>query len=274
METFKGYKVVEEYPKDGWLKGYFYVREGDSTSKEKVLGKAYRDLSYIKHKDFALHLLDIKTGDKVLDVGCANGAMMVYCGLLGAEVFGVDLSVNSVETANNYLGRFGLKGKASVGDVRKMEFPDNFFDKIISSDFFEHLVRSDNIQALAEMRRVLKPGGKLVLRTPNLRYLRLAKIFKQITRLVTFKNPFIVVIPHTEGKAHQHVGLTTRKEMVGVIGAAGFLNVRFYYPLNSKIEKVNYALGEFLSGSSFFRDMFTEDIVALVYKPIITSYFQ
>lgn len=63
---------------------------------------------------------------------------MVYCGLLGAEVHGQDLSASAVEKANSYIKSFGIKGKAIVGNAKILGFPDNYFDKAVSGDFFEH----------------------------------------------------------------------------------------------------------------------------------------
>jgi hypothetical protein len=81
MKKFKGYDVINKYPEDGWLKGYFYVAEEDHLDGNDYRGEAYQDLSYIRHKDYILQLLDINDGERILDIGCADGAMMVYCGL-------------------------------------------------------------------------------------------------------------------------------------------------------------------------------------------------
>lgn len=272
-EKFKGYDVLDGYPEDGWLKGYFYARRNDIKGTSDNVSKAYRDLGYLKHKDYILHLLNIKEGEKLLDVGCADGAMMVYCGLQGAEVHGADLSPEFIEKANSYLKRFGIKGSAKLCDVRKTGFPDNHFDKVISGDFFEHLSVEDNILALKEIRRVLKPGGILVIKTPNLTYLKFSRFFKQIVQILRFKNPAAVVIPHTTGDNPQHIGLATKKDMIRVIRAAGFMNFEVHYDVNSKLERRSYALAEFLAETPLLRDIFTEELIAVVYKPVILSLF-
>lgn len=96
-EKFKGYDVVDSYPEDGGLRGYFYVHHSDIKQDSVKSTKAYQDIGFIKHRDYVLHLLDVRQEDKVLDVGCALGTMMVYSGLLGAEVYGVDICKDSVE---------------------------------------------------------------------------------------------------------------------------------------------------------------------------------
>lgn len=273
MKKFKGYDVVDNYPEDGWLKGYFYVADEDIKGGNNERSQAYRDLGSIKHKDFTLNLLNIRPGEKVLDVGCADGAITVYCGLMGAKVSGVDISCASVEKANKYLEKYGIDGKASVQDARKIEFSDNHFDKVISSDFFEHLSNKDNILVLKEIKRVLRPGGILVIKTPNLTYLRFSKLFKRIKRTIQFKNPFQVVIPHTTGSEHQHVGLIGRKKMVKIIRAAGFMNFSFYHDNNSNVENKSYFLASLLAKTPLLKDIFSEEIIVVIYKPIILSLF-
>ena len=78
MEKFKGYDVLDSLPEDGWRKGYFYVNTPDIKNSEVKRGRAYRDTGYLRHKDYVLYLLDIKNGERVLDVGCEVGAMMIY----------------------------------------------------------------------------------------------------------------------------------------------------------------------------------------------------
>lgn len=273
MRKYKGYEVIGQYPEEGWIKGYFYVSENDTKHAKKNTTEAYRDLGYIRHKDYFLHLLDIKPGIKVLDIGCADGAMMVYSGLLGAEVYGIDLSPEWIEKANKYLKKYNIKGKAILGDAKKIGFPDNYFDKVVSSDFFEHLSYEDSLLVLKELKRVLKPGGMLFIKTPNLTYLRFSKIFKQALRLIKFGNPFDVVIPHTAGDNPQHIGLKTRRELIRLIKLAGFMNFRFFYGTNSKVERLSYLMAELCSEIHFLRDIFTEDLTVAIYKPIITSFF-
>lgn len=272
MRNFKGYKIIDSYPEDGWLKGYFYT-EKDDFKKIKKSKEAYRDLGYIKHKDYILFLLDIKKDDKILDIGCADGSMMVYCGLMGGEVYGIDICLESIEKANKYLVKYGIKGKAILKDARKIDFPKNYFDKIVSSDFFEHLSYEDNLLVLKEAKRILKPGGMLVIKTPNLTYLRFSKFFKQLIRIMKLQNPFSITIPHTTGDNHVHIGLTTKNKMVKIIKKSGFINFKFYYDINSKIERINYSLGEFFAERHFLRDTFTEDLILVAKKPIILSFF-
>ena len=50
-KKFKEYDIVDTYPKNGWLGGYFYVNEDDIKGTKKQSTKAYRDLGYIRHKD-------------------------------------------------------------------------------------------------------------------------------------------------------------------------------------------------------------------------------
>lgn len=273
MKKFRGYEVVGKYPRHGWLKGYFYVSDEDILGEGKRGEEAYRDLSAIRHKDMVLHLLDIKPGERVLDVGCEAGAMMTYCGLLGGEVSGIDLCPESVAQANSYMREFGIRGRAVVADAKKLPFPDNYFDKAVSSDFFEHLNYDDKIISLKELMRVIKPSGKLLIKTPNLTYLRTARLIKQLNRTLKLKNPFKVIIPHTHGEAHQHIGLSSRKKLIAAIKAAGFINFRCHFSLNSKVERVDFGLAELLSEIPLIRDLVTEELIIEVYKPVIISLF-
>lgn len=273
MKKFRGYEVVGKYPRHGWLKGYFYVSDEDILGEGKRGEEAYRDLSAIRHKDMVLHLLDIKPGEKVLDVGCEAGAMMTYCGLLGGEVSGIDLCPESVAQANSYMREFGIRGRAVVADAKKLPFPDNYFDKAVSSDFFEHLSRQDNIESLKEIKRVLKPSGKLVVKTPNLTYLRAAKLLKQIICVARLENPLKVIIPHTKGESRQHIGLSSRRALRETIKAAGFINFKSHFSLNSKLERSSFGFAECLAGIPILKDIVTEELIIETHKPVILSFF-
>ncbi len=273
MKKFKDYEVIEAYPEDGWLKGYFNVWDSDTKGGTKKSAGAYRDIGYLAHKDYALHLLDIKKGERVLDIGCADGIMMVYCGLLGAEVYGIDISPEYIIKANAYLARYGIKGEAVISDAKHLNFPDNYFDKVVSSDFFEHMSAEDNVLVLKELKRVLKPGGFIIVKTPNLKYLRFSRFYKMFARMFRLKNPFNIVIAHTTGPGHQHIGLATEGMMIQAIKKAGFLNFEFYYDTNSKIARLNYSSARFFAENYFLRSIFTEDLIVKIYKPVILSFF-
>lgn len=96
---------------------------------------------------------------KILDAGCGTGGLMVKLSRLG-ETAGIDASDEAI--------KYGLKRNLNVkkASVEKIPFGDNSFDLVTSIDVIYHRQVKDDIEALKEMNRVLKPGGILIIRVP------------------------------------------------------------------------------------------------------------
>jgi SAM-dependent methyltransferase len=102
--------------------------------------------------------LDLAPGARILDAGCGSGRNMVELARYGA-VTGVELSPPSVA-----LARARDAGEVLEGSVLEMPFADASFDFAVSLDVIEHL--EDDRAALRELRRVVAPGGALLLTVP------------------------------------------------------------------------------------------------------------
>lgn len=101
-------------------------------------------------------------GGRLLDVGCAAGAFLVAMReQANWQVEGVELSE---ETAKVACQQNGLK--VFAGTLEQAAFPDNYFDAVTLWDVLEHL--HDPVGTLAEISRILRPGGVVVIRVPNL----------------------------------------------------------------------------------------------------------
>ena len=119
--------------------------------------------------DVLTDLIDaaIKPGSRCLDVGCGPG--QTYAQLIRerqAEYVGVDVSEVAVEMARAN----GLRAER-IEDASTLPFEDNSFDVTICIEVLEHLFSPGG--AAAEIRRVLRPGGRLIASTPNAAYWRL-----------------------------------------------------------------------------------------------------
>lgn len=112
----------------------------------------------------ALDSLEIKTGEKVLDVGCGQGLFLArLTRSYKAKGVGIDISNKSVEFARKNYARKNLSYQ--IADATKIPFGDNSFNVVISFDTLEHI--EDQKGAVKEIVRVLKPGGKLLIYTMN-----------------------------------------------------------------------------------------------------------
>lgn len=266
-------KEKVDYPDNGWLRGYFTTDEADVIGGARSESVYRKNVDFLRLRDTALHALDPEPGKVILDVGCADGATMVYCGLQGAEVYGQDLDARVVSVANESLRRFKISGQAVCGDASELQFPDNHFDGAISSDFFEHITDDVKVRVLREMMRVLKPGRKMVIKTPNLSYLKLALCYKRLRAIAALRNPFRLVIPHTPGTNDaQHIGLVSRRGLRDCLLKSGIVNYQFFYaPLR------RFGTSAFMETLStevpVLRDIFCEDVFCIAYKPIALSHF-
>jgi 2-polyprenyl-6-hydroxyphenyl methylase/3-demethylubiquinone-9 3-methyltransferase len=99
----------------------------------------------------------------VLDVGCGAGFLSNHLALEGFEVTGLDASQAAIQVAACH----DATGKARyvVGDALKLPFADASFDAVCAMDFLEHVEEPE--KAVAEMARVLKPGGTFFFHTFN-----------------------------------------------------------------------------------------------------------
>lgn len=103
-------------------------------------------------------------GKRLLDVGCGNGQFLSHMRKLGWEVIGVDPDGKAVQIARE---KFGLE--VFHGTLEEAKFSKDGFDAITMNHVIEHV--PDPIGLFKECRRVLKPGGKLVVVTPNIKSL-------------------------------------------------------------------------------------------------------
>ena len=122
---------------------------------------------------YALSLAGGLRGKRVLDVGCGRGEIVVQSALRGAEAWGIDYAQAAVEIARRALDQAGgesLRARMQVAqmDVQALAFPDESFDVVFMMDVVEHLYPRELDEALREVRRVLRPGGVLIVHTsPN-----------------------------------------------------------------------------------------------------------
>ena len=168
-------------------------------------------------------LLDPQPGDRVLDLGCAAGAITHYLSTFGAEPVGVDLEPLAIERARELFP--GLRFE--VADATQLPFVGASFDKAVAADFVEHIVDDTFVAMCAELRRVLVPGGLFAIYAPNPRHL--------IERMK--ERDFVLAQNPT------HIGLRDADHMSRVLEQGGFRVIRgewrpsFFRGLRS-VEKV------------------------------------
>jgi ubiquinone/menaquinone biosynthesis C-methylase UbiE len=128
----------------------------------------------LRLRDQLLDSLQLRGDERVLDVGCGLGLLAIGAAkrLKNGKVVGIDvwspfdLSGNTADAARANVKLEGVQDKVRIetGDARKLVYPDNHYDVVVSSLVLHNIPeRDERAQAVREMVRVLKPGGKLAI---------------------------------------------------------------------------------------------------------------
>ncbi|MBN1898908.1 MAG: class I SAM-dependent methyltransferase, partial [Spirochaetes bacterium] len=176
-------------------KGHFHISQCKNCSLvflnpmpgKEDLNRLYPQDSYYSYQNFLQKkkswkyrlerfFIRIETKDpllepgKLLDIGCGSGSFLYDMRKKGWETFGVEISKNACDTGK----RSGLN--IFCGTLAEARFKKDQFDYIRSNHSFEHMV--DPNRTLEEMRRILKPGGKVLIGVPHIKSMN-ATVFKE-----------------------------------------------------------------------------------------------
>jgi SAM-dependent methyltransferase len=111
--------------------------------------------------DRIVETLGIRPGDRVLDVACGTGGVALRAARAGAEVAGVDISADQLAKARRAAADEGLEIRFDEGDCRQLPYEDAEFDAVASA--FGAIFAPDHVRVAAELARVCRAGGRLVL---------------------------------------------------------------------------------------------------------------
>jgi len=174
-------------------------------------------------QELVFSMAGVKEGERVLDAGCGTGIYSIELAKRGARVTGLDASSSMLEWARAKAATAGLNIDFIKADALKTPFPDGHFDIVLSVCML-CFVR-ERQAALIEMKRVLRPGGKLVLAMLNSRspwaLLRRAKgLFKK--------------------SVYKDAEFISASALASDLKRAGFKEIEtrtclFFLPINSKI---------------------------------------
>jgi len=138
----------------------------DLAAVERLL-RNESDVAYKRRVRTMIEFLQPEPGERILDCGCGMG---FYLGALSAvakgSYSGLDGNPQSLAHARRALAGRGVG--LVCGDALRLPYADASFDKVLLSEVLEHL--SDDRQGLAEIHRVLRPGGTLALTVPHRHY--------------------------------------------------------------------------------------------------------
>ena len=164
--------------------------------------------------------LGLRAGDQVLDVGSGFGRHVFECARRGGRVVALDYAADEVIETKATLAAMAEVGEIAEdrvvgvlrGDARRLPFRDASFDVVITSEVLEHI--GDDVAAIAEMVRVLKPGGRFAATVPA-----------WLPEVVNWK---LSDEYHAPKAAGGHVRIYTRTELRAKLAAAG-LDVDGYH---------------------------------------------
>ena len=159
--------------------------------------------------------LGLRQGDLVLDVGAGFGRHVFECARRGADVIALDYAEDEVVQTRATLGGMVDAGEIPIarfkgvlrGDATRLPFADDSFDVVITSEVLEHI--QDDVAAIAEMVRVLKPGGRFAATVPA-----------QLPETINWKLSDEYHAPKSPGG---HVRIYSRTELTAKLRAAGLV---------------------------------------------------
>jgi 2-polyprenyl-6-hydroxyphenyl methylase/3-demethylubiquinone-9 3-methyltransferase len=190
----------------------FYDRSANTWWQPDTKIYALYHLNPLRFKYFDLHVTNWQ-GLKILDVGCGGGFTCEFMAARNAQVFGIDQSQACIEAAKKHAAFSNLNIEYQHSFSENLPYSTNFFDIVICVDVLEHV--ADLERTIAEIHRVLKPGGLFCFDTVN-------RTLKSQLIMIWLLENILRKIPHG---IHDWKNFIRPKELVNLMQDTGFKNI-------------------------------------------------
>lgn len=135
---------------------------------EQVIGRDVADSLHMTRRFeypwVYINLQPLSRDDTVLNAGAGYAVFHILISKMVKEVHNVDIDADSVNWLNKVKAKKGFNNVfATLGNLTKMTFPDNYFNKAICISTLEHLAKQKVVDGIEELKRVTKPGGKIAI---------------------------------------------------------------------------------------------------------------
>jgi tRNA (uracil-5-)-methyltransferase TRM9 len=182
----------------------------------------------------------LREGERVLDLGCGNGRWYKVFKEKKVDYFGIDNSERLIEIAKENFP----EAKFFVGDALNLPFPDDFFDKVYSIALLHHIPSEDfRIKVLKEAKRVLKPGGILILTCWRIHRLKEILALLKYTFLKIIGRPKLdfrdTFVPWGK-KTLRYYHFFTQRELENLLRKVGFEILESGVVKNKRENRQNY----------------------------------
>ena len=214
-------------------------------------------LSNSKNATRSEKCLKLAEGDLILDIGCGIGYFASQLSKKHKKVIGVDMLSETIDIANKFNAATNIEYIHM--DSHELEFPDEHFDSILFLEVIEHVFNPMHV--LTNIYEKLKPGGYLIISTPN--STSLENIVQNFT-IPLQKNPFnrIENEPRNTGTQMDHIYTWDTVTLFRLLNRAGFkyathtyASPRLPYPLSNYINELKFLMPIFgiFNGTVIFK---------------------
>ncbi len=190
----------------------YYDLNADKWWKEGETLHLSNHLNKSRFEFFEAYVPDWK-GIKVLDIGCGGGLACEFLAKRGANVSGIDLSFNSIKTAQEHAKKSNLQIDYQCGVAEKLPYEENTFDVVVCFDVLEHV--EDWHKVICEIYRILNKNGMFLFDTIN-------KTFKSKFIMIWLLEDILKQIPRG---LHDWNKFIQPQELIDVMERTGFIDV-------------------------------------------------